>query len=58
MHRQRAMPFPGRLDDYIAEDSAAPVIDVFIDDLNGSGRASKPNPMTGADRPADRHNYP
>jgi len=32
--RHQATLFPERLDDYIAEDSAVRVIDVFIDDLD------------------------
>ena len=35
--RQQATLFPESLDDYIAEDSAVRVIDVFIDDLDLSG---------------------
>ena len=35
--RHQATLFPERLDDYIAEDSAVRVIDVFIDDLDLSG---------------------
>ena len=35
--RHQAALFPERLDDYIAEDSAVRVIDVFIDDLDLSG---------------------
>jgi len=35
--RRQATLFPDRLDDYIAEDSAVRVIDVFIDDLDISG---------------------
>ena len=35
--RPQATLFPGRLDDYIAEDSAVRVVDVFIDDLDLSG---------------------
>src|SRR5210317_1508342 len=36
-YRHQATLFPERLDDYIAEDSAVRVIDVFIDDLDLSG---------------------
>jgi transposase len=32
--RHQATLFPERLDDYIAEDSAVRVIDVFLDDLD------------------------
>jgi hypothetical protein len=35
--RSQATLFPERLDDYISEDSAVRVIDVFIDDLDISG---------------------
>ena len=35
--RHQATLFPERLDDYIAEDSAVRVIDVFLDDLDLSG---------------------
>jgi transposase len=35
--RHQATLFPERLDDYIAEDGAVRVIDVFIDDLDISG---------------------
>jgi transposase len=43
--------FPERLDDYIAEDNAVRVIDVFLDslDLSGSGFGTDPA-ITG--RPA------
>ena len=49
--RHQATLFPERLDDYIAEDSAVRVIDVFIDDLDLSGLGFKTEPSdTG--RPA------
>ena len=50
-NRDQATLFPERLDDYIAEDSAVRVIDVFIDDLDISGLGFKTEPAeTG--RPA------
>lgn len=39
--RQQAMLFPESLDEYIADDSAVRVIDVFIDDLDISGLGFK-----------------
>ena len=49
--RRQATLFPERLDDYIAEDSAVRVIDVFVDDLDLSGLGFKTEPSdTG--RPA------
>jgi transposase len=39
--RHQATLFPERLDDYIAEDSAVPLIDVFIDGLDISGLGFK-----------------
>ena len=39
--RHQATLFPERLDDYIAEDSAVRVIDVFVDDLDLSGLGFK-----------------
>ncbi len=39
--RTQATLFPERLDDYIAEDSAVRVIDVFVDDLDISGLGFK-----------------
>ena len=42
--RHQATLFPERLDDYIAEDSAVRVIDVFIDDLDLSGLGFKTAP--------------
>ena len=39
--RFQATLFPERLDDYVAEDSAVRVIDVFIDDLDISGLGFK-----------------
>jgi transposase len=43
--RFQATLFPERLDDYVAEDSACRVIDVFIDelDLSGMGFRTQPN---------------
>jgi len=43
-NRHQATLFPERLDDYIAEDSAVRVIDVFIDDLDISGLGFKTGP--------------
>ncbi len=49
--RYQSTLFPERLDDYIAEDSAVRVIDVFLDDLDLSGLGFKTHPnKTG--RPA------
>jgi len=42
--RNQATLFPERLDDYIAEDSAVRVIDVFLDQLNLSGLGFKTEP--------------
>jgi len=42
--RNQATLFPERLDDYIAEDSAVRVIDVFLDDLDLSGLGFKTEP--------------
>ncbi len=42
--RHQATLFPERLDDYIAEDSAVRVIDVFLDDLDLSGLGFKTHP--------------
>jgi len=42
--RHQATLFPERLDDYIAEDSAVRVIDVFLDDLDLSGLGFKTEP--------------
>ena len=39
--RNQATLFPERLDDYIAEDNAVRVIDVFVDDLELSGLGFK-----------------
>ena len=39
--RHQATLFPEQLDDYIAEDNAVRVIDVFIDDLDLSGLGFK-----------------
>ena len=43
--RFQATLFPERIDDYVAEDSAVRVIDVFIDelDLSGMGFRTQPN---------------
>jgi transposase len=43
-NRHQATLFPERLDDYIAEDSAVRVIDIFIDDLDISGLGFKTEP--------------
>ena len=48
--RHQATLFPERLDDYIAEDSAVRVIDVFVDDLDISGLGFKTAPNTLAGR--------
>ena len=46
--RHQATLFPESLDEYIAEDSAVRVIDVFIDDLDISGLGFKAEPaVTG-----------
>ncbi len=46
--RRQATLFPERLDDYVAEDSAVRVIDVFVDDLDLSGLGFKTTPeLTG-----------
>jgi len=42
--RHQATMFPERLDDYVAEDNAVRVIDVFIDDLDISGLGFKTQP--------------
>ena len=42
--RFQATLFPERLDDYVAEDSACRVIDVFLDDLDLSGLGFKTEP--------------
>ena len=42
--RHQATMFPERLDDYVAEDNAVRVIDVFIDDLDISGLGFKTEP--------------
>ncbi len=49
--RSQATLFPERLDDYVAEDSAVRVIDVFLDDLDLSGLGFKTEPNDTA-RPA------
>jgi len=43
-NRHQSVLFPESLDDYIAEDSAVRVIDVFIDDLDISGLGFKTEP--------------
>jgi transposase len=46
--RSQATPFPERIDDYITEDSAVRVIDVFVDELDLSGLGFKTTPeVTG-----------
>jgi len=42
--RDQATLFPERIDDYIDEDSAVRVIDVFIDELDISGLGFKTEP--------------
>ena len=42
--RSQATLFPERLDDYVAEDSAVRVIDVFLDDLDLSGLGFRTEP--------------
>ena len=42
--RNQATLFPERLDDYIVEDSAVRVIDVFLDELDLSGLGFKTEP--------------
>jgi len=42
--RFQATLFPERLDDYVTEDSAVSVIDVFLDDLDLSGLGFKTEP--------------
>ena len=42
--RSQATLFPERLDDYVAEDNAVRVIDIFIDDLDISGLGFKAEP--------------
>ena len=42
--RRQATLFPERLDDYIVEDCAVRVIDVFVDELDLSGLGFKTNP--------------
>ena len=42
--RHQATMFPEHLDDYVAEDSAVRVVDVFIDDLDISGLGFKTEP--------------
>ena len=44
--RYQAILFPDRLDDYIAEDSAVRVIDVFIDELDISGLGFQGEPKS------------
>ena len=42
--RNQATLFPERLDDYVAEDSAVRVIDVFVDELDLLGLGFKDGP--------------
>ena len=42
--RNQATLFPERIDDYITEDSAVRVIDVFVDELDLSGLGFKTMP--------------
>ena len=49
--RSQATLFPERLDDYVTEDSAVRVIDVFIDELDLSGLGFKTQ-QNDTDRPA------
>ena len=42
--RHQATMFPERLDDYVTEDSAVRVVDVFIDDLDISGLGFRTQP--------------
>ena len=42
--RTQATLFPERIDDYITEDSAVRVIDVFVDELDLSGLGFKMEP--------------
>jgi transposase len=42
--RNQATLFPERLDDYIAEESAVRVIDVFVDELDRSGLGFRTEP--------------
>ena len=48
--RNQTTLFPERLDDYVAEDNPVRVIDLFIDDLDGSGLGFKVEPAA-MDRP-------
>ena len=43
-NRYQSMLFPERLDDYVGEDSAVRVIDVFVDELDLSGLGFKEEP--------------
>lgn len=49
--RHQATLFPESLDEYVAEDSAVRVIDVFVDDLDVSGLGFRTEPA-GTGRPA------
>jgi hypothetical protein len=49
--RFQATLFPERLDDYVAEDSAVRVIDVFLDDLDLSVWDLRLNPTIQAAQP-------
>ena len=50
--RNQATLFPERLDDYVGEEHAVRVIDVFIDDLDNSGLGFKAEPAATG-RPND-----
>jgi transposase len=50
-NRFQSTLFPERLDDYIAEDSAVRVIDVFIDELDLTGLGFRAEPQARG-RPA------
>ena len=43
-NRSQATLFPERLDDYVSEESAVRVIDVFIDELDLSGLGFQTQP--------------
>lgn len=43
-NRYQSTLFPERLDDYVAEDSAVRVIDVFVDELDVSGLGFRGEP--------------
>jgi transposase len=48
--RNQATLFPERLDDYIAEESAVRVIDVFVDELDRSGLGFRTEPSDTGQR--------